>query len=86
MFESHKDIINALFLVYYELSEQYVDEFYTKPREEARLKNEQHKSDFFNFDEQAERKLRLKYNLSTDEQTKQAESENVKKRLIESKV
>jgi hypothetical protein len=32
LFDNHKDIINALFLVYYELSTAYVDEFYHKPR------------------------------------------------------
>jgi len=67
LFDNHKDIINALFLVYYELSNQYLDEFYHKPRLQA-IADADLSSDFLTLQEKAERKLRLKFNLSTDEQ------------------
>jgi hypothetical protein len=35
LFDNHKDIINALFLVCYELSNDYVEKFYIRPRQEA---------------------------------------------------
>ena len=86
LFDNHKDIINALFLVCYELSNEYVEKFYIKPRQEA-LQNPQDEldSDFFNLQEQSERKLRLKFNLSSKDQNQQREEENLTKRLLESK-
>ena len=35
LFDNHKDIINALFLDCYELSNDYVEKFYIRPRQEA---------------------------------------------------
>ncbi len=75
LFENHKDIINALFLVCYELSNEYVEKFYIQPRQQA-LQNPENEltSDFFNLQEQAELKLRLKFNLPLKEQRKQEEN------------
>ena len=85
LFDNHKDIINALFLVYYELSNMYVNEFYEKPRLSA-LKDSNFSSDYLTLQEKAERKLRLKFNLSPNEQMKQQEQESLKNRLIEKKL
>lgn len=85
LFDNHKDIINALFLVYYELSNNYVDEFYHKPRQAA-LVDADLSSDYLTMQEKAERKLRLKFNLSPDEQRKQQEQESLRNRLIQSKL
>jgi hypothetical protein len=69
LFESHKDIINALFLIYFQLSNDYVDKFYTKQKASAASEfalTGKADSDFIDMNELATRKLRIKYKL-TDE-------------------
>ena len=50
LFDNHKDIINAMFLVYYELSQDYVNEYYHKPRQDALSKSES-SSDYLSLHE-----------------------------------
>ena len=53
--DNHKAVINALFVVYFELANQYLDEQWYKQRKEGNNK-------YFTSEERAEKKLRLRLN------------------------
>ena len=50
LFDNHRDIINALFVVYHDLSDSYLEEFYDKPKLLA-LSNNELNSVYIDFNE-----------------------------------
>ena len=67
LFENHKDIVNAWFFIYYDLSQTYLEECFNKPKLAA-LSGVKEAQDYLDLSEQATKKLRLKYNLTSEEQ------------------
>lgn len=75
MFDNHRDIVNAMFEVYYEIGQQYLDKFYD-PQEGNKIKLE--------AQERVEKKYGIgKYNPTIVEQMAKQEMQDTKKLISE---